>query len=160
MDEQRPDPRTRGSRAVGSRTVTVRAALWVVAVAAAILLLVLLAHAPFARSAALRYALATVQRNYGLTLQADRLDYNLARLRVGLAGVRLSAEGSVNEPFFEAEYLSVTLPAGVLLGDVAFRDISVTNGRVFVHRHADGRSNLPQSEDSPANDPPALRVDR
>ena len=72
-----------------------------VAVAAA-LILVLLAHTPIARAAALRYALATVQRDYGLTLQADRLDYNLATLRIGLAGLRVSAEGSPDEPFFEA----------------------------------------------------------
>ncbi len=130
-----------------------------VALAGAVVL-VLLAHAPFVRNAALRYALGVVQRNYGLSLQADRLDYNLATLRVGLAGVRVSAEGSADEPFFEAEYVSVGLPAGILAGNVAFRDISVTNGRVFVHRRADGSSNLPRSEDSPGGDPPALRIDR
>ena len=116
---------------------------------AAALILVLLVHTPVARGAALRYALAAIQRNYGLTLQAARLDYNLATLRVGLAGLRVSAEGSPDEPFFEADYVSVALPAGILLGHVAFRDISVTNGRVVVHRRADGGSNLPQSEDSP-----------
>ena len=65
-----------------------------VSIAAALagaVVLVLLAHAPFVRSAALRYALGAVQRNYGLSLQADRLDYNLAALRVGLAG--LGADG-------------------------------------------------------------------
>ena len=61
---------------------------------------------PGLRSAILRYALTTVQRDYGLALDAARLDYNLAVLRVGLAGIRLSAPGSTNEPFFEAEYLS------------------------------------------------------
>lgn len=127
---------------------------------AAALILVLLVHTPFVRSAALRYALAMVQRDYGLTLRADRLDYNLATLRIGLAGLRVSAEGSPDEPFFEADYVSVALPAGILAGNVAFKDISVTNGRVFVHRRADGRSNLPESEDSPGNDPPPLRVDR
>jgi outer membrane protein assembly factor BamA/autotransporter translocation and assembly factor TamB len=130
-----------------------------VAVAAA-LILVLLAHAPVARGAALRYALAAVQRNYGLTLRAERLDYNLATLRIGLAGLRVAAEGSPDEPFFEGDYVSVALPAGILLGNVAFKDISVTNGRVLVHRRADGTSNLPESEDSPGNDPPPLRIDR
>src|SRR5688572_32874201 len=127
---------------------------------AAALILVLLVHTPFVRSAALRYALAMVQRDYGLTLRADRLDYNIATLRIGLAGLRVSAEGSPDEPFFEADYVSVSLPAGILAGNVAFKDISVTNGRVFVHRRADSRSNLPESEDSPGNDPPPLRVDR
>src|SRR5688572_14282343 len=107
-------PRTVKVRAALAR-VKVRAALWVAVAVAVALVLVLLAHVSFVRSAALRYALATVQRNYGLTLQADRLDYNLATLRIGLAGVRLSAEGSLDEPFFEAEYVSVVLPTGILL---------------------------------------------
>ena len=128
--------------------------------AAAALILVLLAHTPVARAAALRYALVTVQRNYGLALQAERLDYNLVTLRIGLAGLRVSADGSPDEPFFEGDYVSVSLPAGVFLGNVAFKDISVANGRVLVHRRADGTSNLPQSEDSPANDPPPLLIDR
>src|SRR5688572_4919027 len=142
-----------------SRTLWVRAALWTGVALAAALILVLLAHAPFVRSAALRYALAAVQRNYGISVQADRLDYNLATLRVGLAGVRVSAEGAADEPFLEADYVSVLLPAGILAGNVAFKDISVDRGRLFVHIHADGRSNLPRSEDSPGNDPPALRID-
>ena len=107
---------------------------------AAALILVLLAHTPVARAAALRYALATVQRNYGLTLRAERLDYNLLTLRIGLAGLRVSAQGSPDEPFFEGDYASVSLPAGVFLGNVSFKDISVTNGRVLVHRRADGTS--------------------
>src|SRR5688500_16554778 len=105
MNEQ-PARRATGSRTNQSRwssSVKVRAALWVVVAVAAALALVLLAHAPFVRSSALQYALETVQRDYGLTLQADRLDYNLATLRIGLAGLRVSAEGSLDEPFFEAE---------------------------------------------------------
>ena len=82
-------------------------------------------------------------------------------LRVGLAGLRVSAEGSPDEPFFEAD---------VCLGGAAgrhsrsatsrSRTSASTNGRVFVHRRADGSSNLPRSEDSPGDDPPALRIDR
>ena len=143
------------------RTNRVRTALIIsaiIVVAAAVLVLV--AHAPFVRSAALRYAIAVVQRNYGLTVQASRLDYNLATLRVGLAGLRVSAEDARGEPFFEADYLSVVLPARILIGDVAFNEVGVTAGRVFVHRRADGTANLPRSEDSPGNDPPALRVGR
>ena len=56
------------------------------------------------------------------------------------------------------------------LGNVAFKDISVTNGRVFVHRRADGTSNLPQSRRQPrqrpagrcvsiASDVPRLAID-
>jgi translocation and assembly module TamB len=143
-----------------SRTIWVRAALWTGVALAAALVLVLVAHAPFVRSAALGYALDAVQRNYGIAVQAERLDYNLATLRVGLAGVRLSAEGAEDEPFLEADYVSVLFPAGVLAGNVAFTDINVGNARLFIHIRPDGRSNLPTSEDSPGNDPPALRIDR
>ena len=143
------------------RIVTVRAGLKIgVALAAGAVTIALILHAPFVRSAALRYALTTVQRDYGLALNAARLDYNLAVLRVGLAGIRLSTPGSTNEPFFEADYLSVTLPLGALFGDVAFRDITVTNARVFVHRRTDGTTNLPRTEDGTGADPPALRFDR
>ena len=143
------------------RAVTVRAGLKIgAALAAGAVAIALILHAPFVRSAALRYALTTVQRDYGLALDAARLDYNLAVLRVGLAGIRLSAPGSTNEPFFEADYVSVTLPLGALFGDVAFRDITVTNARVFVHRRTDGTTNLPRTEDGPGADPPALRIGR
>ena len=128
---------------------------------AAALILVLLAHTPFVRGAALRYALATVQRNYGLTLQAERLDYNLATLRVGLAGAAPVGRGLAGRAVLRSgiRFGPACRPA-CFLGNVAFKDISVTNGRVFVHRRADGSSNLPQSEDSPGNDPPALHIDR
>ena len=96
-----------------SRTVRVRAVLTIGAIlAAGTLALALILHAPFVRSAVLRYVLATVQRDYGLALEVERLDYNLAALRVGLDAVRLSVPGSTGEPFFEAEYLSITLPPG------------------------------------------------
>ena len=155
MSDQ-PQPRT-----VKVRAARVRAAVKAGAIlAAGVVVVALILHAPFARRAALRYALTAVQRDYGLTLEAARLDYNLAALRVGLAGIRLSAPGSTNEPFFEADYVSVTLPIGALFGDVAFKDITATNARVFVHRRSDGTTNLPRADDSPGDDPPALRIGR
>ena len=144
-----------------SRTAAVRVVLKIGAtLIAGALALTLILHAPFVRSAALRYVLTTVQRDYGLTLDAARLDYNLATLRVGLATIRLSTPGFGSEPFFEAEYLLVTLPLGALFGDVAFKDITVTNARAFVHRRANGTTNLPRSEDGAGVEPPALRIDR
>ena len=97
---------------------------------AAAVLLVVLVHAPFFRAAALRYAVRTVEEQYDLHLDASRLDYNLAALRIGLADLRVSALHSRDEPFITADYLSVTLPWRTVLGDVAFNDITVTNGRV------------------------------
>src|SRR5688572_24310623 len=116
MNEEPAAPRTVKVRAESSEAAegsrgrpgsrVVRATRWMAIAILAVVVLVMLAHAPFVRAAALRYAVTTVQRNYGLVLQAERLDYNLARLRVGLAGLRVSAERTVNEPFFEADYVS------------------------------------------------------
>ena len=130
-----------------------------VLVAAAVLLVVLV-HAPFFRAAALRYAVRTVEEQYDLHLDASRLDYNLAALRIGLADLRVSALHATDEPFITADYLSVTLPWRTVLGDIAFNDITVTNGRVFVRRREDGTSNLPAASDAPAGEPPALRVEQ
>ena len=128
--------------------------------AASALALALMLHAPFIRSAVLRYALTTVQRDYGLTLDVARLDYNLATLRLGLAAIRLSAPDSASEPFFEADYLSLTLPPGALFGDVAFKDIAVTNARASVHRRTDGTTNLPPLRGGSGVERQALRIDR
>ncbi len=115
-----------------------------VLVATAVLIVVLV-HVPFVRAAALRYAISTVEDQYDLRLEASRLDYNLATLRIGLADLRLSAVHSPEEPFVTADYLSVALPWRVVVGDVAFDDISATNARVFVRRREDGSSNLPRA---------------
>ncbi len=130
-----------------------------VLVAAAVLLVVLV-HAPFFRAAALRYAVRTVEKQYDLHLAASRLDYNLAALRIGLADLRVSALHSRDEPFITADYLSVTLPWRAVLGDVAFNDITVTNGRVLARRRPDGTSNLPAASETQAGEPPALRVEQ
>ena len=135
----------------------VRVALALVAGIAAIALIL---HTPFVRARVLRYALASVQEDYGVRLEAERLDYNLAALRVGLAGLRASARAPGHEPFFEADYVSVTLPGRSLLGDVSFEDITVTNGRVRVVRRQDGTTNLPESSATPSGDPPPLRIGR
>jgi outer membrane protein assembly factor BamA/autotransporter translocation and assembly factor TamB len=131
-----------------------------VAVAGGLAALVLLLHAPFVRSAVLRYALASIERQYGLHLNATRLDYNLATLTVGLEGVRLTAQAPIAEPFFEASYLVVTLPRSALLGDLAFRRVAVSEARVTIRRYADGTTNLPRGSDRPSEEPPPLRIAR
>ena len=135
-----------------------RAAIVVLALVTGVAALVLVLHTPFVRGRVLRYALATVQEQYGIRVEAARLDYNLAALRVGLAGIRISSLTSPGEPFFRAEYLSATLTRGALLGDVAFENVTVTNGGVQVVRRRDGTTNLPDLSDSANQDPPPLRI--
>src|SRR4029077_8684320 len=98
------------------------------------------------RRLVLRYVAAEVQQRYGVRIAAARLDYNLAALRVGLAGLRVAANASPDLPFFEADYVAVSLPRRVLAGVVAFDDVQITNGRVRIVRGQDGRTNLPTSE--------------
>jgi outer membrane protein assembly factor BamA len=130
------------------------------AVAAIGAALVLLLHAPPVRRAVLRYALPEIERQYGLRLEASRLDYNLAALRIGLADVRLAAPHSLDEPIFSAAFVSVTLARTSLLGTLAFDEIAATNARVLVRRRPDGSTNLPSPSGAPDEDPPPLRVNR
>src|SRR5215831_10116122 len=94
----------------------VRLALIVVAMT---VLFVFAVHTPPVRRMVLRYAIAEVQRRYAIRIDADRLDYNLAELTVGLSNLRVSADirlrdsvASVRqapaEPFFTADYASVS----------------------------------------------------
>src|SRR5258706_11899251 len=124
----------------------------------ALVLLVLVVHTPPFRRQVLRYTIAEVQRRYAIRIQASRLDYNLAALSLGLADVRIAADLTPDTPFFEADYLSVALPARALAGVIALGEIGVTNGRVRVIRDADGRMNLPESSDTPSGEPAALDI--
>ena len=120
----------------------------------------LVVHTPPVRRLVLRYAIADVQRRYGIRIDAARLDYNLASLSVGLAQIRMAAERSPNLPFFEADYVRASLPRRALMGSVAFDEIAVTNGRVHVVRDRDGGTNLPEPSKSPGGEPAALDIAR
>jgi outer membrane protein assembly factor BamA len=130
------------------------------ALAAAAAAFVLLLHAPPVRRAALGYARPAIERQYGLRLEASRLDYNLAALRIGLADVRLAAPHSVDEPFVSAAYVSVTLARTSLFGQLTVDAITATNARVLVRRRPDGSTNLPSPAGEPDADPAPLRVNR
>ncbi len=131
-------------------------------VAAVILLIAgaaLLVHAPFVRARVLAYALATLEDQYGIRVEAGRLDYNLLALRVGLSSVRVSAAGK-QPPFFEADYVAVAVPRRTLLGDVFFDEVSVSNGVVRIVRQASGESNLPEATAAGTGEPEPLRMGR
>src|SRR5688572_10811277 len=88
-----------------------------------LVLIILLLHTPIARRGILGYVVPFVEREYGIRVEAARLDYNLAMMRIGLADVRVSAAYAAREPFFTAEYVAVVVPWRIALGDVAFNDI-------------------------------------
>ena len=129
-----------------------------IAAAAVLVALVILIHTPPFRAFVLRYAIRTVQQQYGIQIAASRLDYNLASLHLRLTDVRASASGDP-QPFFEAGRVDVDLARRALLGDVAFRQIAATDAHITVLRRADGRTNLPRSSGDNA-EPAALQVAR
>src|SRR5262245_43218288 len=95
---------------------------------------VLVVHTPPFRRMVLRYVIDEVQRRYALRIEAARLDYNLAALKLGLADVRLAADRPPSAPFFEAGYVGVALPSRVLVGTIAFDEVAVTGGRIHLVR--------------------------
>ena len=119
----------------------------------------LLVHAPFVRARLLQYAVTTLEQQYGIRVEAERLDYNLVSLRAGLAGVRVAAAGK-QPPFFEADYVAVTVPRRTLFGEVAIDDVSVSNGVVRIVQTASGESNLPESTGPPGGEPEPLPIAR
>ena len=142
-----------------------RLAFGLLAAGAVVVALVVLVHTPIVRRAALRYAVGIVERDYGIRVEASRLDYNLFSLRVGLADVRVGARlpaeaGSHASPFFEADYVSVLIPRRTLFGDVFIDDVAVTNGLIRIVRGADGTSNLPATRDGGDQEPAPLPIGR
>ena len=130
----------------------------IVALTAISVAAVLLVHTPVVRQAVLRYAVSLLEQQYGIRLEADRLDYNLASMRIGLSRMRLSFVGR-QPPFFEAAYVAVVVPWRVLLGEVSFEDVVVTGGLVRIRTTAAGVSNLPTSTPS-TGEPAPLRIAR
>src|SRR5262245_18685066 len=137
-----------------------RLALLAAAAVALVVVFVLVVQTPPFRRLVLRYVIDQVQRRYALRIDAARLDYNLATLTLGLADVRLAADRTPTEPFFEAVYVGVDVPSRVLSGTIAFDDIAVTNGRIHIVRDRDGRLNTPESSNTPSGEPAALDVRR
>ena len=133
--------------------------------AAAVVLLALALHTPFGRARVLQYAQAEVRSRFSIRLEAARLDYSLATLRIGLADLRLSTisspaapDGPEVRPFFETDYLSVALSHQALLGDLSFDSLALTNGRVRILRQGDGTTNLPRTSGAAGGGPQPLRL--
>ncbi len=135
-----------------------RIALVAGAVLVAAGLFVLAIHTPPVRRAVLRYVVADVQRRYGIRIAAERLDYNLPALTIGLSQVRIAGERTPDLPFFEADYVRAVLASRVFAGVVAFDEVAVINGHVRLVRDADGRMNLPDSSETPAGEPSPLDI--
>jgi outer membrane protein assembly factor BamA/autotransporter translocation and assembly factor TamB len=114
-------------------------------------------HLPVARGAVLGRTSAWLSGR-GLSLSAERLDYNLFTLSATLVNPRLGAKESAT-PFFEADRVRVDLPAAVLRGRLVFDDIELTRPVIRL-RNADGVWNLPRGDGAAAGEPPHLQIRR
>jgi outer membrane protein assembly factor BamA len=136
------------------RRLGIAAALVLVLLAA----LLVIVHTPPVRNAVLRRAVAELESRFNLALTAERIDYNLIRLRVTLGGVRLAAAGMTAEPFLTAGEAEVTLPRSALLGPFALESVRLENVRVAIVRRADGTTNLPTTEGGEGGEPAAVPI--
>ena len=134
-----------------------RVLLVVLALAAGIVGAGLVLHSAPVRALVLRYATRRIEAQYQIRVTAARLDYNLASMRVGLAGVVVASAATPGRPFFEAGYVGATLTRAALVGDFAVAEVVVTAGHVTVVRTAQG-TNLPASTRAGGGTPAALRI--
>ena len=118
------DPEARPRGASRLKPVARRMGLLALALVFVATLIAVVVHTPAFRRLVLRYAIAEVQRRYGIRLEAARLDYNLTSLRIGLAEIRISVERSPAAPFFEGDYLRAPLSRRVLMGIIALDEIA------------------------------------
>ncbi|MCE3286040.1 MAG: hypothetical protein K0R70_2296, partial [Steroidobacteraceae bacterium] len=134
-----------------------------VAIGAGILALILVVavlalHAPPVRRAVLRYAVTTLEEQYRLRIDADRLDYNVAQLSLALTGLRVAANHTPDMPFFEAGRVSLRVARSAVGGPLAFDGVDVDAGRLRIVRTTSG-TNLPLLEGA-GGDPEPLRLGR
>jgi outer membrane protein assembly factor BamA/autotransporter translocation and assembly factor TamB len=107
-------------------------------------------HVPAVRGLALRAILSQLTRS-GVVAHADRLDYNLARLRFHLSGVVLATPSTEAEPFLVARDVEVALGWQVIFGRLVLTDVAIDEPRVSFVSAAGGTANWPGASNAPAH---------
>ena len=128
----------------------IRRGLIILAAIAAGLVLVALvaAHTPMARSRALAWSASFLTR-YHLELETGNLAYNAITRRITLTDVRLAAEGHHDRPFLIASRIEVRLPWSVYRRRFAIEHLVIEQGIVDIHRDEHNVVNLPPSSNAP-----------
>ena len=148
------DEATRDGRRPPRRLRTALGAGFAIAI-----LLVGLAHAPFARHAVQR-ALIARAGSADAILAIGQLDYNLLTLRVAATGVSLATRGKPGSgEFFRAERVAVRLRPSALLGHLRFAEVELVRPMFTARRGADGGFNLPANGAS-SGTPPSIEIGR
>jgi outer membrane protein assembly complex protein YaeT len=123
-------------------------------VAGLILIGLAVLHLPSVRGRVLDRTRAYVQREFGVTLNASSLSYNVFRRSVELRDLSLA---SAEPPFLEADRARVVLGPGIFLGRTTVTSVSLSRPRLTLVRYADGSLNLPRSQPS-TQEPSPLRL--
>lgn len=135
---------------------------WIGGVFGGVLLLVVLAailvHLAPVRGVVLRRVAATLETQFNLLLNADRLDYNLWRFGATLTNVRLASTATPDDPFLRADRIDVEVPRSILFASFAIDALRMENLRIAITRRADGSTNLPQSNGDGVGPPPAVPI--
>src|SRR5262245_55332915 len=135
-----------------------RVRLAALGIAVAALALAVIAHAPFVRSRALRFVIASVADS-GFVARADSLDYNLFTRTIRLSNVSLAAPSTADVPFLTARDVAVTLPWSALRGTVGLDDVAIVSPRITLRRDANGRDNwTPAAHDTSSSGPSSLHI--
>src|SRR5262245_37756874 len=135
-----------------------RVRLAALGIAVAALALAVIAHAPFVRSRALRFVIASVADS-GFVARADSLDYNLFTRTVRVSNLSLAAPSTADVPFFTARDVAVTVPWSALRGTVGLDDVAIASPRITLRRDANGRDNwTPGPHDTSSSGPASLHI--
>ncbi len=107
-------------------------------------LLLVVVHTPWVRAFALKKAAAYVEKQYGIKLVADSLQYDLATLRFWLTNVSLTVAKSNLPAFFQSDEVRVRLPVSFLFKKgFHLKELSMERPRVRIIYSDRGIPNTP-----------------
>src|SRR5690349_17250504 len=90
-------------------------------------------HLPFVRARVLEWARVRLARDFGIVVDAKRLDYNLAGVSLELHDLNLSAPGE--RPFLHADSLRLELDRRLFVGFVEIRQLELVHPHIALLRH-------------------------
>ena len=128
--------------------MSIRVRRWIVAFTlGAIVLLPVAVHIPPVRSS-VRDRVVRWLRSQSIIATVEELSYNLFTLDVRLRGLKVAADGWEDQPFLIAETVHIDVPWSAIYGPLAFESIELSGITLAIVRAADGRFNLPASDDA------------
>ncbi len=110
--------------------------------AAVLVALVALLHAPPVRGYVLATVVERLRADAGIRAEIDRLDYNLLTLRVSLGRTTLTAVDQ-RTPFLTLDRLALDLPWSIVRGGIAVQSLEIVRPALTIVRDEDGTLNLP-----------------